>query len=108
MSAHEDCAAPGKFSCNADEFIQDLALDSGEGEGDVSSPVAWFMEVTLDEHDAREAEAANHYGSRFLIAREFNDGRFTVEVYPTEGDRHERLEGLRGAYRAWDVAVLAW
>lgn len=108
MSAHEDCAAPGKFSCTADEYIQDLALDMGDGEGDVESPVAWFSEVTLDESDERERGAAEHYGSRWLIAREFSDGRFAVEAYPTEGDRHDRLESLRAAYVEWDVRVLTW
>lgn len=108
MSAHEDCAAPGKFSCTADEFIQDLSLDQGEGEGDVESPVAWFSEVTLDESDKRECRAADHYASRWLIAREFSDGRFAVEVFATEGDRHERLEALRAAYIEWDVSVLTW
>jgi len=106
--SHIDCAAPGKFACTADEYVQDLALDAGDGEGDVESPTAWFCEVTLDETDERERGAAEHYGSRFLIAREFSDGRFAVEVYAVEGDRHDRLEGLRTAYMAWDMGVLAW
>jgi len=108
VSAHEDCSSPGKFACNADEYIQDLTLDMGDGEGDIESPSAWFSAVTLDENDEREASAAEHYGSRWLIAREFNDGRFFVEVYPTEGDRHERLDVLRAAYVEWDASVLSW
>ncbi len=106
MSAHEDCAAPGKFSCRAEEFILDLAMDDGAGEGDIESPVAWFAEVTLDDDDPSEAEAERHFGTRWLVVREFDSGRITVECYATEDMRHERLKGLREEYRTWDLAVL--
>lgn len=106
MSAHDDCAAPGKFSCRAEEYVLDLAMDDGAGEGDVESPVAWFAEVTLDEDDETEADAARHFGTKWLLVREFSSGRVTVEWYATDDDRHVRLKELREEYRAWDLAVL--
>lgn len=108
MSAHDDCAAPGKFDCTADEFIQDLALDTGDGEGDVASPVAWFLGIVLNPDDPREREAIEHYGTRYLVAREFDSGAFSVERYETAAYQRERLDALRGAYADWDVAVLSW
>ena len=108
MSAHEDCATPGKFSCTADEYVLDYAADDGAGEGHVESPVAWFAEVVLSEDDPMVDGIIEHYGTRYLIAREFSDGRFMVECYATVVDMDERLSELRAAYAEWDTAVLTW
>lgn len=108
MIPHEDCAAPGKFSCTADEWVLDYAMDDGAGEGDVESPVAWFAEVILRDNDPTMARLIMHYGTRYLVAREFSDGRTSVECYATAGDMDERLTELRDAYRQWDVEVLTW
>ena len=131
MSKHEECGAVGKFDCPADETIYGTTLDSGDGEGDTAAPCAWFCEVTLEdeceghEHDPSvptsvagesmlcdgrcqpDYALAQHYGTRWLIARENSNGTFWVECYDTEEARDERLEGLRQAYAEWDTDVLS-
>lgn len=99
MSAHDECRGVGKFDCDADELIYDLTMDDGAGEGDVESPSGWWETVDLTE-PADEA-LAEHYGARYLIAREGNDGRFWVEAYATREARNERLDVFEEAYRAW-------
>lgn len=99
---HLDCARVGKYDCNFDDFVFRTFADEGHaGEGDVQAPCAWFVEFDLD--DGAEPGFAEHYGSRFLILREFNDGRATVETYATEEMREERLTTLRTAYDEWDI-----
>lgn len=131
MSRHDDCRGVGKFDCTTDEYVNNIVLEAEPGEGHVESPVAWFAEITLEdqceghEHDPgtpssnmgesiycdgscqREHAIAQHYGTRYLIAREFNDGRFAVEPYEREQDRDERLGELRAAYAEWDMGVLS-
>lgn len=130
MSKHEECASVGKFDCRADEKIHEFTLDSGMGEGNVEGPAAWFEPLDLDieceghSHDpsipssvAGEAmycdgscrpewALADHYGTRWIIAREDSQGRFWVECYDTEDSRDERVEGLRSAHAEWDMGVL--
>lgn len=104
MSAHTECHRVGKFDCTFDEYIYDSILEAGDpGEGDVQSPSAWFTEFDLSQ-DGTEAEAITHYGSEWLIARELNDGRWFVEVYPTLADRDDRMDALRHGLEAWDSA----
>lgn len=101
MSAHAECGAVGKFDCAVDEWLHGVLLDSGEpGEGDVQSPSAWFAEVDLSRDT--EADAIEHYDSEWIIARELNDGRWFVEVYPTLADRDDRMDALRHGLDAWD------
>ena len=107
MSKHTECGAVGKFDCLADEYIYGTTLESGAGEGDVEASCAWFEEVTLDTSDPKEQAAIEHYGTRYLIARENSQGIFWVETYDTEQARDERLEGLRQAFAEWDTDVLS-
>jgi len=107
MSKHEECGAVGKFDCPADEYIYGTTLDSGAGEGDTAAPCAWFESITLETDELGERTAFAHYGTRYLIARESDSGRFWVELYDTEEARDERLEGLRKAYAEWDTDVLS-
>lgn len=103
MSAHTECGRVGKFDCEFDEELYDSILNGGDpGEGDVQSPSAWFTEVDLSADI--EAAAIEHYGSEWLIARELNDGRWFVEVYPTLADRDDRMDALRHGLEAWDSA----
>lgn len=105
--AHRTCGRVGKFDCDYDATIHLLILESGlSGEGDVTAPCAWFMEFTLDIADRADRARAEHYGTRWLIAREANDGRFWVETYDTEYQHAERLEQLRAAWDEWDLGVL--
>lgn len=107
MSAHESCGAVGKFDCAADESIYEQTLDAGLGYGDTEAPVGWFCEVHLDDSDIENAEAlAEHYGARYLIARENGDGRFWVEVYATAKDASVRTLALEEDYRAWYSGAL--
>lgn len=114
MSAHTECGRAGKFDCDFDEWVYNLILWFGDpGEGDVQSPSAWFCEVDLDpdaeEHADKpqlDAAAIEHYGSRWLIARELDDGRWFVEVYDTVEARQARLDVLRAAYEEWDLSAL--
>ena len=124
MSKHTECGAVGKFDCTYDEYVWDVTMDTGDGEGHVESSVAWFCEVTLeteceghpglgdvsvycDGSCTPEWRAAQHYDTRYLIARENSQGIFWVETYDTEEARDERLEGLRQAYAEWDTDVLS-
>lgn len=101
MSAHTECGRVGKFDCTFDEYIHDT-LEGDPGEGDLQSPSAWFCAVVLDDDDPLDVAAAGHYGGRWLIAREFSDGRWAVEVYSTDAYREERLVTLRAAFDRWD------
>lgn len=103
MSAHTECGRVGKFDCAYDEYVHDTLLEN-PGEGDVQSPSAWFCEVDLAATDGDDAGAIEHYGSEWLIARELNDGRWFVEVYPTLADRDDRMDALRHGLEAWDSA----
>ncbi|WNT45346.1 hypothetical protein SEA_BABYDOTZ_93 [Microbacterium phage BabyDotz] len=103
MSAHTECGRVGKFDCDADEYVMATFLDSGTGEGNVEGPVAWFGEVYLEPVD--EAPYVEHYGTSYLIAREFNDGRVAVETYATEEMQQERLSVLREAHDQWELDV---
>lgn len=105
MSAHTECGRVGKFDCHFDEYVHGIILEDGDpGEGDVQSPSAWFTEVGLDSSNELESAAIHHYGSEWLIARELNDGRWFVEVYPTLADRDDRMDALRHGLEAWDSA----
>lgn len=127
MSAHDECSRPGKFGCWADETIHASTLDSGAGEGDVAAPCAWFevvdLETECEGHESLngadmgrsiecdgscmpEWKLAQHYGTRWLIARENSDGRFWVECYDTEAARDERVEGLRESWNEWAGELL--
>ncbi len=124
---HLSCGRPGKFDCSADEKIHQDSLEWGTGEGDVQSPSGWFdpieLEVECEGHESTagyamgqsvfcdgsctpEWQLAKHYGTRWLIARENEQGQFWVETYDTEQARDERLEGLRAAYAEWNPGVL--
>lgn len=105
MSAHTECARVGKFDCHYDQYVHSASLEEGLGEGDVQAPCAWFAEFTLD--PAAEPGFAEHYGGRWLVLRELEDGRFFVEVYETSEARDERLEALRTAYEDWDISTLS-
>lgn len=105
LPAHFRCDAPGKYDCDADEYVHSAADDEGSGEGDVSSPVAWFAEVTLDLDS--ETKLIEHYGTRYLIARTLESGVSPVEMYDTQQARDERLEELRAAYAEWDTGALS-
>ncbi|QNL30063.1 hypothetical protein SEA_CASEND_96 [Microbacterium phage Casend] len=105
MSAHAECGRVGKFDCDVDEYIHRIILEDGDpGEGDVQSPSAWFTEVGLDPSNEIEAAIIYHYGSQWIIARELEDGRWFIEVYPTLADRDERMGVLRAAHEVWDYA----
>lgn len=104
MSAHTECGRVGKFDCDVDEYIHSTIEDPGEG--DVQSPSAWFMEITLDRYGEDDAAAIEHYGSEWIIARELNDGRWFVEVYPTLADRDDRMDALRHGLEEWYSANL--
>lgn len=104
MSAHTECGAVGKFDCAFDEYVHSTI--EGPGEGDVESPSAWFMEVDLDRHMEDDAVAIEHYGSEWLIARELNDGRWFVEVYPTLVDRDDRMDALRHGLTDWFASII--
>lgn len=101
MSAHTECGRVGKFDCYFDQHVNSSSLEEGLGEGDVQAPSAWFAEFILD--PAAEPGFAEHYGGRYLVLRELNDGRFFVEVYETSEAQQERLEILRAAYEEWEV-----
>lgn len=104
MSAHTECGRVGKFDCHFDEHVYASSLEEGLGEGDVQAPCAWFADFTLD--PAAEPGFEEHYGGRWLILRELNDGRFFVEVFETHDAQDARLEELRAAYEDWDINVL--
>ncbi|UUG69660.1 hypothetical protein SEA_FRANSOYER_95 [Microbacterium phage Fransoyer] len=108
MSAHETCAAPGKYDCDVDAYVFNaFGLEGDPGEGHVSSPSAWFAGMVLDDASFPEREAATHYGARFLVLREFNDGRCVIEWYATAEMQEERLAVLRAAYEEWDPSPLS-
>lgn len=100
MSKHMECSAAGKFDCAADENVHDVTLDTGLGEGHVDAPSAWFEPIDLD--GDTEPGLVEHYGTRWLIARENSQGRFWAECYDTEQAREERLEGLRESWGEWE------
>lgn len=101
MSAHTECGRVGKFDCDVDEWLHGVLLDSGEpGCGDIEAPCAWFAEVDLDRES--EADAIDHYGSEWILARELSDGRWFVEVYPTLADRDTRVDILNRAFEQWN------
>lgn len=102
--AHRTCREHGKYDCAFDEAVSGIAADDGSGEGHVEAPCAWFDGITLD--PGTEAGLIEHYGTRWLIARENNQGLFWVEDFATERFRDERLEELRKAWAEWDEAVL--
>lgn len=99
MSAHETCGRLGKFDCTADEVVYDRTMDEGIGDGDVEATSMWWSSLDLTE--AEDEQLAEHYGARYIIARENSAGTFWVEVYATTEAREERLNVLEEAYRAW-------
>lgn len=125
MSApHAECGSVGKFDCHFDEGVHGFTMESGAGEGHVDSPVGWFEEITLETECKGHEQVVGsdlscdgsctpewlfhqHYGTRWLIARENDRGFFWTEAYETEAYRDERLEALREAYAEWDTGVLS-
>lgn len=105
MSAHETCGRPGKFDCEADETISTLANEDGAGDGSVESPSGWFSGLRLvggPDMDTATADAlAEHYGVRYVIAREDGDGRFWVEAYAMPQPWQQRLDDLQEDYERW-------
>ena len=103
MSYHsEDCGAPGKFDCWADERVYKLTLDINEGEGSVDSPAGWFQPLDLDRNSLVELELVVHYATEYIIAREDERGFFWVCTYESEEARDVDLEELRAIYAAWE------
>lgn len=102
--AHWTCNQHGKFDCLFDEAVSQLAADDGTGEGHVEAPCAWFDAIFLD--PGAEAGLIEHYGTRWIIARENAQGFFWVETFDTEQFRDERLESLRAVWAEWDEGVL--
>jgi hypothetical protein len=96
---HRECGRPGKFDCSFDEAVHEITMELGESEGHVDAPCAWFVEIELVED---ERGLMDHYGTRWLIARENSQGFFWVEGFATEKMRDERLDGLREAWIAWE------
>lgn len=105
MNMHSECCRVGKFDCAFDQYVSSASGEEGPGEGDVQAPCAWFNEFTLDPE--AEPGFAEHYGGRYLVLRELNEGQFFVEVYETSEAQQERLEILRAAYEEWDIDVLS-
>lgn len=89
----------GKFDCSFDEGVLESVMESGDGEGDVESPSAWFAEVTLTE---AEESFITHYGTRHLLVRELSSGFVFVEPYATQEMLDERLGALRDELEKWE------
>jgi len=102
--AHRTCGRAGKFDCAFDESIHELTVLEGVSEGDLQAPCAWFADMQLD--PGTEGGLVEHYGTRWLIARENDQGFFWVEDFATEQMRAERLESLRKAWAEWDEGAL--
>lgn len=99
---HLECHDVGRFDCDFDRDVSESLAEEGEpGNGSVEWWF-WYAELTLD--PVRERRTVEHYGTRWLIARDNSAGFFSVELYETAEARDERLEILDAAYAEWDGA----
>lgn len=100
-----------KFNSEHDEYLWSGAAESGAvtGSGDVDSPTGWFAGITLepdvDFGDSREKRALAHYGTRWLILHESNQGFVTVLQFDSEVKRNRRLIELEQAYAMYLAGV---
>lgn len=108
MSAHDTCHRVGKFDCEHDEVVSEFADLAGDNDGDVDAPSGWWSTITLvpssempDPEYGDDDERIEHYGSRYLIAREDQQGFFKVIAFDTTEEREDYRQALADDYSAW-------
>lgn len=86
-----------KFNSDHDEWVYSQSLD---WDGASDAPTGSFAGVTIED-TADEEDALRHYGTRFLIIFESNEGFVTVIPFDDADKRDARLKELENAVRLW-------
>lgn len=100
-----------KFNSPHDEYLYEGSVISGAvtGDGDVEAPTGWFAGITLepdmDDPADEEYAAQQHYGTRWLILHESNEGFVTVLTFEDEVKRNRHLRDLEQAYALYQAEV---
>ena len=119
MSAHSTCSNIGKLDCLFDEKVHEYTLDGFcEMDGSVEAPCGWFgkvdlvseddlgaMSIMVDGAPANEEDdaAIAHYGTRFLLVRENEQGFVYVIPFQTEEGRDAAYQQLIVEYDTWSA-----
>jgi hypothetical protein len=100
-----------KFNNEHDEYLWEGSVISGvvTGDGDVEAPTGWFAPITLQTEgpgwQLEESKAAAHYGTKWLILHESNEGFVTVLPFDTEQRRDRHAADLRNAYALYVAEI---
>lgn len=108
MSRHtEEQKAPGKYDCLFDSYVHGDLGDHVEFIGSVEyGIVTQKIELTEDlvpEHEL--IQMIEHYGFRFLLVQENDQGLVQVVAFETEKALNEEYERMDADFTKWCEAV---